>query len=207
MQSLKPTFHTYILWRLQALFQQSPGRSGIGWHNLSRQQRLGPCPDPRAPARIHLHLRPHQRHPAWIDLEKAAASFGGQFHAGVNDQFGAGVVVDFVAGFDEVAGADLDVLIVGDGQVVVGLDLGFAVGMGGAVFFGQQFGVAVGFDAVVAFVADADVLIVLDLLVPVALGVDEDLFFTSLVFDAQFVEAVATGAAEGFEDAAGLVLR
>src|SRR5690606_23496014 len=91
--------------------------------------------------------------------------------------------------------------------MVIGLELSFAVGMGGAVLLGQELGVAVGFDAVVAFVAHANVLVVLDVLVPVALGVDEDLFFTGLVFDAQLVEAFATGAAEGFEDAAGFVFR
>src|SRR5690606_12515980 len=67
-------------------------------------------------------------------------------------------------------------------------------------------GVAVGFDALVAFVADADFLVVLDVLVPVALGVDEDLFFAGPVLDAQFVETVAAGAAQALEYAAGLVL-
>src|SRR5690606_30573101 len=124
-----------------------------------------------------------------------------------DNHFLAGLEVYFATGGQQMCSAEFDVLVVGDGQVVIGLDLGFAVGMGGAVFFGQQFGIAVGFDAVVAFVADADMLVVLDVLIPVALGVDEDLFFTSLVFNTQFVEAVATGAAEGFEGAAGLVLR
>lgn len=78
-----------------------------------------------------------------------------------------------------------------NGQVIVRLDLGLAVAMGGVVLFGEVFGVAVGFDALVPLVADADLLVVLDVLIPVALGVDEDLFFAGLVFDAQFVEAVA----------------
>src|SRR5690606_12656787 len=122
-----------------------------------------------------------------------------------DDHFLAGLQVDFAAGGQEVGGTELDVLVARDGQVVIGLDLGFAVGMGGVVLFGQEFGVAVGLDAIVAFVADADVLVVLDVLFPVALGVDEDLFFTRFVFDAQFVEAFAAGAAEGFEYAAGFV--
>src|SRR5690554_1214424 len=42
---------------------------------------------------------------------------------------------------------------------------------------------------------------------PVALGVDEDLLLTGLVLDAQFVEAVAAGAAQALEQAAGLVCR
>ena len=79
--------------------------------------------------------------------------------------------------------------------------------MGGVVLLSQEFGVAVGFNAVVAFVADADVLVVLDVLVPVALGVEGDLFFTGPVFDAQFVEALAAGAAEGFKDASCFVFR
>src|SRR5690606_2274884 len=59
----------------------------------------------------------------------------------------------------------------------------------------------------VAFVADANRLIVLDVLLPVTLGMDEDLFFILFVFDAQFVEAFTAGAAEFLEDAAGLVAR
>jgi len=41
----------------------------------------------------------------------------------------------------------------------------------------------------VALVADADLLIVLDVFVPVALGVEVDLFGALAVFDAQFVVA------------------
>src|SRR5690606_32827396 len=80
------------------------------------------------------------------------------------------------------------------------------VSVGAVVLFGQVLGVASGFDAFVALVADADFLVVLDVLIPVALGVDEDLFFTGPVFDAQFVEAVAAGAAQALEDGSGLVL-
>src|SRR5690554_2972290 len=90
--------------------------------------------------------------------------------------------------------------------MVIGLDFRSAVSVGAVVLFGQVLGVAVGFDALVALVADADALVVLDVLVPVALGVDEDLLFAGPVFDAQFVEAVAAGAAQAFEQAAGLVL-
>src|SRR5690606_28460275 len=72
---------------------------------------------------------------------------------------------------------------------------------------GQILGVAIGFDAFVALVADADALVVLDVLIPVALGVDEDLLLAGLVLDAQFVEAVAAGAALALEQAAGLVRR
>ena len=65
--------------------------------------------------------------------------------------------------------------------------------MGDAVFFGLEFGVGVLLDGVVAFVADADLLVVFDVFVPVALGVQEDLFRAFFVFDAQFVEAAAAG--------------
>src|SRR5690606_21461964 len=107
--------------------------------------------------------------------------------------------VNFLAGFDELASADADVLGACDRQVIVGLEFGFTIRVGSVVLLGQELGVAVGFDTVVAFVADADVLVVLNVLVPVALGVDEDLFFTGLVFDAQFVKALAAGAAEGLK--------
>src|SRR5690554_2453432 len=97
-------------------------------------------------------------------------------------------------------------LVARDGQMIIRLDLGPAVGVGSVVLLSQVLGVTVGLDAFVAFVADADFLVVLDVLVPVALGVDKDLFFTGPVLDAQFVEAVAAGAAQAFEQAAGLVL-
>src|SRR5690554_2657601 len=97
-------------------------------------------------------------------------------------------------------------LVVGDGQVVIRLDFRSAVGVGSVVLFGQVLGVTIGLDAFVPFVADADTLVVLDVLIPVALGVDEDLLLASLVLDAQFVEAVAAGAAQALEQAAGLVL-
>jgi hypothetical protein len=58
-----------------------------------------------------------------------------------------------------------------------------------------------------ALIADADFLVVLDVFVPVALGVDVDLFLILLVFDAQLVIATAARLSEGFEDAAGLVGR
>src|SRR5690606_14179368 len=111
------------------------------------------------------------------------------------------------AGFGLVCGAGRKLLTAGDGQMVIGLDFRSAVGVGAVVLFGQVLGVAVGFDALVAFVADADFLVVLDVLVPVALGVDEDLLLASLVLDAQFVEAVAAGAAQALEHAAGLLYR
>src|SRR5690554_5346177 len=98
-------------------------------------------------------------------------------------------------------------LVVGDGQVVIRLDFRSAVGVGAVVLFGQVLGVAIGFDAFVALVADADALVVLDVLIPVALGVDEDLLLASLVLDAQFVEAVTAGAAQALEDGSGLVCR
>src|SRR5690606_9722882 len=121
--------------------------------------------------------------------------------------FVPGVVVDFLSGLDELALAQLNVLVARDGQVVVGLDLGPATGVGAVVLLGQVLGLTLGFDALVALVANADALVVLCLLIPVALGVAEDRLLARLVLDAQFVEAVAAGAAQALEQAAGLVCR
>lgn len=41
-------------------------------------------------------------------------------------------------------------------------------------------------------VADADYLVVFDVFVPVALGIQKDLFRTFLIFDTQFVKPTAT---------------
>ena len=92
--------------------------------------------------------------------------------------------MDLVAGFDEVSAADLHVLVAANSKVVVGADFGFTICVGGAVFFGFEFAVATGLDGVVAFVPDADLLVVLDVFVPVALGVNVDLLCTFAVFDA-----------------------
>ncbi len=56
-------------------------------------------------------------------------------------------------------------------------------------------------------VADADLLVVLDVLVPVPLGMDVDLLGALPILDAQLVVAVATRAAERLEDTTGLVRR
>src|SRR5690606_39964390 len=89
--------------------------------------------------------------------------------------------------------------------MVIRLDFCSAVSVGAVVLLDQVLGVAVGLGAFVALVADTDALVVPDVLIPVALGVDEDLFFTGPVLDAQFVEAVAAGAAQALEDGSGLV--
>src|SRR5690606_34300770 len=127
--------------------------------------------------------------------------------AGVDHHLVAGVVVDLPASLDENALVELGVAGAADSHMIIRLDFRSAVGVGAVGLFGQGLGGAVCFDAVVGLVADADALVVLDVLIPVALGVDEDLLLTGLVLDAQFVEAVAAGAALALEQAAGLVCR
>ncbi|KMQ53146.1 hypothetical protein ACS96_31285 [Pseudomonas aeruginosa] len=98
-------------------------------------------------------------------------------------------------------------LAVADRQVVIGLQLDLALSVHGVMLLGLELAVAVRLHGVVAFVADADLLVVLDVLVPVALGMDEDLFLALAILDAQLVVAAAARAAEALEDAAGLVRR
>src|SRR5690606_30447020 len=107
--------------------------------------------------------------------------------------------MNFLSGVQQVSGAQFDVLVLPDAEVVVGLEFGFAGAVGEAVFFGFQLCVAVGDDAVVAFMADVHGLVMLNVLLPVALGVDVNLLGVLAVLNAQFVEAVATGGAEGLE--------
>ncbi|MNP42833.1 hypothetical protein D3C76_1366220 [compost metagenome] len=115
--------------------------------------------------------------------------------------------MDFAAGLDELAGADPGVLITGDSEVVIRPQLGFPIRMNGAVFLGLEFAVGVGLHGIVAFVPDPDMLVVLDVFIPVALGMNEYLFLAFPVLDAQLVEAVTAGIAVGLEQAAGLVFR
>src|SRR5690606_17436657 len=172
----------------------------------SRAQKLRSCSPARAPTCILSYSGPHDRHPSRRDADKAAARAECQLTIRFDDYLLPGLQVYLAAGFGQLCGAGLNMLVVGDGQMVIGLDFRSAVGVGAVVLFGQVLGVAVGFDALVRLVADADALVVLDVLVPVALGVDEDLLLTGLVLDAQFIEAVAAGAAQALEYAAGLVL-
>ncbi|RMP20527.1 hypothetical protein ALQ27_200111 [Pseudomonas syringae pv. delphinii] len=107
----------------------------------------------------------------------------------------------------QLRGAQFHVLVLCNRQVVVHADFGLAVGVGGAVFFGFQLGVGVLFYRVVAFVANADFLVIFDVLVPVPLGMDENLFGAFFIFDAQFVVAATARGTEGLEYSAGLVGR
>src|SRR5690554_2026497 len=181
--------------------------TGVRFTRTLRQLDCQPRTPPSRTTGVDPDARAAEGNAAGVEFEEGAAAFGGQLHAGVDHHFVPGVVVDFLSGLDELAPAQLNVLVARDGQVVIGLDLGLAVGVGGVVFLGQVLGVTVGLDAFVPFVADADFLVVLDVLVPVALGVDENLLLARLVLDAQFVEAVAAGAAQALEQAAGLVCR
>src|SRR5690606_17686546 len=179
--------------------------TGARFTRTLRQPDCQPGTLPCRAARIDPNNRPIESDATGVQLEEAAAASGSELHTGVDDDLVAGVIMNLPLCLDELALTELDVLVVGDGQVIIGPDLGLAVGVGGVVLFGQVLGVTVGLDAFVPFVADADFLVVLDVLVPVALGVDKDLFFTGPVFDAQFVEAVAAGAALALEDGSGLV--
>ena len=147
------------------------------------------------------------RHAAGIDLDEAPTTNQRQFTARFHHDFHAAAQVNLLAGFNELPSANLDVLVDAHGQVVVGAGFDFAVGVDGVVFFGFEFAVAVLLDGVVALVANANLLVVLDVFVPVTLGVQEDLFLAFFVLDAQFVETAATRGAQGFEGAAGFVRR
>src|SRR5690606_13220074 len=171
----------------------------------SRAQKLRSCSPARAPTCILSYSGPHDRHPSRRDADKAAARAECQLTIRFDDYLLPGLRVYLAAGFGQLCGAGLNVLTAGDGQMVIGLDFRSAVGVGAVVLFGQVLGVAVGFDALVALVTDADALVVLDVLIPVALGVNEDLLLAGLVLDTQFVEAVAAGAAQALEDGSGLV--
>src|SRR5690554_2615621 len=172
-----------------------------------RAQKLRSCSPPRTPSRVLPNSRPHCRDPRRGDTDKAASCAECQLAIRFDDYLLPRLQVYLAAGFGQLCGAGLNVLTAGDGQVVISLDLGPAVSVGAVVLFGQVLGVTVGLDAFVPFVADADALVVLDVLIPVALGVDENLLLARLVLDAQFVEAVAAGAAQALEQAAGLVCR
>src|SRR5690554_2795064 len=181
--------------------------TGVRFTRTLRQLDCQPRTPPSRTTGVDPDARAAEGNAAGVEFEEGAAAFGGQLHAGVDHHFVPGVVVDFLSGFDELALTEFDVLVVGDSQMIIRLDFRPAIGVGAVVLLGQVLGVTVGLDAFVPFVADADALVVLDVLIPVVLGVDEDLLLARLVLDAQFVEAVAAGAAQALEQAAGLVFR
>src|SRR5690606_28005021 len=141
------------------------------------QENMSAAAFPRTPSCVLADSRSHDRYPSRRYADKAAARAECQLTIRFDHHFLPGLQVYLAAGFGQLCGAGLNVLASGDGQMVISLTLGPAVGVGAVVLFGQVLGVAVGFDPFVAFVADTDALVVLDVLSPVALGVDEDLFF------------------------------
>src|SRR5690606_29463791 len=189
------------------LLQHFPRPVAIG--DARRQRRLDA--DTRASTRCAASVDPGQRaadgNAARIELDEAAAGLEGQFDTGFDDYFLPGLEVDLTTGPGQLCTAQLDVLIDGYGQVVLRLDFHLALASHGQVFLCTKLAVAVGLDGVMTLVADADLLIVLDVLVPVSLGMNINLLGALPVLDAQLVVALAAGAAEGLEDAAGLVRR
>ena len=157
----------------------------------SRQQRRRRRAAARVAPGIQIRRRAADPHAAGIDFDKAPAGLERQFYTRFQHRLQPAAQVYLPARFDELPRADLDVLIHRHREVVVCPCLDFAVGVDGVVFLGLEFAVGVLLDGVVAFVADADLLVVLDVFVPIALGVQEDLFRAFFVFDAQFVEATA----------------
>src|SRR5690554_4463868 len=181
--------------------------TGARFTRTLRQPDCQPGTPPCSTAGIDPHNRPVEADAAGVQVAETSAASGSALHTGVDDCLVAGVIMNLPPCLDELPLPTLYMLVVGDGQVVIRLDFRSAVGVGAVVLFGQVLGVAIGFDPFVALVADTDFLVVLDVLVPVALGVDEDLLLTGPVLDAQFVETVAAGAAQALEYGSGLVRR
>ncbi|RMU61263.1 Flavin reductase [Pseudomonas savastanoi pv. glycinea] len=91
--------------------------------------------------------------------------------------------------------------------MIVRFDFGQPVAIDSAMLLSLELAVAVALDPVMSLMTDSYFLLVLDVLLPVALSVNIDMLLTSPVFDAQFVGAVATWAAQGSEYTARLMRR
>src|SRR5690606_36045181 len=155
--------------------------TGARFTRTLRQPECQPGTPPCSTAGIDPDNRPVEGDAAGVQLEETSAASGSELHTGVDDYLVAGVIMNLPPCLDELPLPKLYMLVVGDGQVVIRLDFRSAVGVGSVVLFGQVLGVTIGLDAFVPFVADADTLVVLDVLIPVALAVDEDLLLASLV--------------------------
>ena len=90
--------------------------------------------------------------------------------------------MDFLPRINELPSPNLDVLIHPNRQVIVGARFDFTIGINRVVFFCFEFRVAVLLDGVVTLVADADLLVMLDVLVPITLGVQVDFLDNQIDF-------------------------
>ncbi len=92
-------------------------------------------------------------------------------------------------------------------DVIARFYLGQPVAIDSPMFLDLELAVAVAFDPLMPMMTDPDFLLVLNVLLPVALGMNVDLLLTGPVFDAQLVGTIATGAAQGLEYTARLMCR
>lgn len=180
----------------QRRIKQAPSLILIGRPRQYRWFDLDTAAFTRCTAGIDLRQRTNQGDAARVEFDEAAAGFEGQLGASLDDHFLPGFEVDLLAGFGQLRAAEFKVLALADGEVVVGFDLDLALAGDGQVFFGFQLGVAVFLHGIVALVADADFLLVFDVFVPIALGVQVDLFGAFLVLNTQLVVAATTGTAK-----------
>lgn len=142
---------------------------------VARPDGVGTRPPPRGAARVDLDLGADNGDAARIELDEAAACLDRQLRAGVDHDLLPRREMKFLADADVLPGTDLGVLGLGHRQVIVGLELDPAIQEGRTVLFLAQLRVAVGLDRIVSLIPDADVLVVLDVFIPVTLGVDVDL--------------------------------
>ena len=102
-----------------------------------------------------------------------------------------GVVVNLLTRLDKLRRPHLHMLGHANRQVIIRPRFSLAIQVGNPMLFNLELAENIGLDRVVALIADADLLVVLDVFIPVALGVQVDLFRAFLVFDAKLVVTLA----------------
>ena len=163
----------------------------IGRRRHHRRQLSNPRARTRRTARVGLHLSPTNRHTPRIDLDETPASLRRQFHPAFNHDLVPRVVVNLFTRLNKLRRPDLHVLGYTHRKVIIRPRFSLAIQMRNPVLLNLELAEHLRLDRVVPLIADADFLVVFDVFVPVALGMQVDLFRAFFVFDAKFVVALA----------------
>src|SRR5471030_1019260 len=172
-----------------------------------RPQYLNPSPCTGPTTRVNLHIDATDRHAPRINLHKAPPSLRRKLHATLNHNLFPSVVVNLRPSLDKLCRPNLHMLGHANGEVIIRPGFTLAVEVGDAVLFNPELTENIRLNGVMPFIADPNLLVMLNVFIPVALGVQINLFRTFLVFNPKLVVALAARRAERLERTAGLVRR
>src|SRR5476649_210106 len=164
-----------------------------------RPQYLNPSPCTGPTTRVNLHIDATDRHAPRIHLHKAPTSLRRKLHATLNHNLFPSVVVNLLPSLHKLRRPHFHILGNSNRQMIIRPRFCLAVEMRNAMFFNLELAVSIRLNGVMPFIADPNLLVMLNVFIPVALGVQINLFRTFLVFNPKLVVALAARRAERLE--------